>query len=142
MVLQHFDDLKKLQKGYDRLLEPICQRWALTRNEMDVVLFLYNNPSLDRAADIVSCRGIAKSHVSQSVASLEKRGFLGKQTDEADRRTVHLKLTAAALPAAQAGKAAQQDLGRRLLRDFSAEELELWWALWDRVRRNIETLEE
>lgn len=139
---RYFDNLKKLQKAYSRLLEPICVQWGLTRNEMDVLLFLYNNPELDRAADIVSCRGIAKSHVSVSVAGLEKRGFLQKRMDCADRRTVHLKLTEAAIPASKQGWEAQRYLGGLLIEGLSAEELALWKQLEEKVRHNIETLEE
>lgn len=140
--MTYFDDLQRLRKAYARLLEPVCEVWTLTRCEMDVLLFLYNNPELDRAADIVSCRGIAKSHVSQSVASLEKRGFLLKRADPADRRTVHLRLTDAALPAARQGKCAQQELGELLIRGLTEAELAIWQRLAERVHRNIEKMEE
>ena len=59
----YFDTMARAQKGYARLLEPICKKWDLTRNELDVMLFLANNPDYDRAADIVTNRGLAKSHV-------------------------------------------------------------------------------
>lgn len=140
--MHYFDNLQKLQKIYEKLLEPVCSQWDLTRNELDVLLFLYNNPHLDRAADIVSCRGISKSHVSISVAGLESRGYLCKQTDETDRRTTHLKLTDAAYPAAQAGKQAQMDLAKLLIDGLTEEELTLWRQLEEKIRRNIENLEE
>lgn len=140
--MHYFDNLQKLQKIYGNLLGPVCTQWKLTRNELDVLLFLYNNPHLDRAADIVSCRGIAKSHVSISVAGLEKRGYLCKRTDEADRRTVHLELTEASYPAAQAGKNAQMALGKLLIEGLTEEELTLWRQLGEKVRQNIENLEE
>lgn len=140
--MHYFDNLQKLQKIYARLLEPVCSQWGLTRNELDVVLFLYNNPHLDRAADIVACRGIAKSHVSLSVASLEKRGFLCRQADEEDRRTIHLKLTDASHPVAEAGKQAQGALGRLLMEGLTEEELALWQQLSKKIKNNIENLEE
>ena len=71
----YFDTMARAQKGYARLLEPICKKWELTRNELDVMLFLANNPDYDRAVDIVNHRGLAKSHVSMSVTSLENRGL-------------------------------------------------------------------
>ena len=91
--LNYFDTMARAQKGYARLLEPICKKWDLTRNELDVILFLSNNPDFDRAVDIVNHRGLAKSHVSMSVTSLESRGLLERIPDPADRRTIHLKLT-------------------------------------------------
>lgn len=140
--MHYFDNLQKLQKIYGKLLEPVCSQWNLTRNELDVLLFLYNNPHLDRAADIVACRGIAKSHVSISVANLESRGYLCKQGDSADRRTLHLKLTEASRPAAQAGKEAQMVLGKLLTSGLTEEELILWRQLGEKIRQNIENLEE
>lgn len=140
--MHYFDNLQKLQKIYGNLLAPVCAQWNLTRNELDVLLFLYNNPHLDRATDIVSCRGIAKSHVSISVSSLEKRGYLRKWVDKADRRTIHLELTEASYPAAQAGKAAQTALGKLLIQGLTEEELTLWRQLGEKVRENIEKLEE
>lgn len=138
----YFDDLRKLQSAYARLLEPVCKRWELTRCELDVLLFLYNNPGLDRAADIVTRRGIAKSHASQSIASLERRGLLVRRTDPADRRTIRLKLTEAALPAAREGKSAQQHLAELLMTGLTPEQLELLARLGGQIRENIKQLEE
>lgn len=140
--MHYFDDLQKLQKAYARLLEPVCRRWTLTRSELDVLLFLHNNPHLDRAADIVACRGIAKSHVSASVAALEGRGCLRRRIDEADRRTVRLSVTEAAGPIIEAGLAAQRDFGALLLAGLSPQQLQQGRELAEAVRRNIEKLEE
>lgn len=140
--MHYFDDLQKLQKRYGDLLEPVCEKWDLTRNEMDVLLFLYNNPHFNRAADIVTYRGIAKSHVSISVASLERRGYLHRTADSTDRRTVRLELTERAIGAAQAGKAAQQALGRALMRGLSDEEVRLLRQLGEKVRQNINDTED
>lgn len=140
--MHDFDNLRKLQRIYTRLLEPVCSRWDLTRNELDVLLFLYNNPLLDRAADIVACRGISKSHVSLSVAALERRGYLFRQTDPTDRRTVRLKLTQAAATIGQAGKEAQSRLGKLLIADLSESELALWRTLNAKVHRTIEAMED
>ena len=91
--MNYFDIMGMAKKSYNVILAPICSKWAITRNELDVLLFLQNNPQYDRATDIVTYRGIEKSHVSMSVANLEKRGFLARKYDEADRRTAHLVLT-------------------------------------------------
>ena len=42
----YFDTMARAQKGYAMLLEPICEKWDLTRNELDVILFLANNPNM------------------------------------------------------------------------------------------------
>ena len=91
MEFSYFDSLHQAQKAYARILEPVCVQWNTTRNELDILLFLFNNPGLDRAADIVNHRGITKSHVSLSVATLEARGLLLRRADPADKRIIHLR---------------------------------------------------
>lgn len=141
-AIQYFDTLIRAGKCYGRLLEPVCRRWDVTRNEMDILLFLINNPELDRAADIVSRRGIAKSHVSQSVNSLAGKGLLLCSGDSRDRRTVRLKLTEAALPAAREGQEIQRAFLARIHRGITGEERELLRKVVLMVRSNLDIMEE
>ena len=100
-----FDAMSRAKKEYTRCLEPVCRDFRLTQNELAVLLFLNNNPGRDRAADIVSCRGIAKSHVSLAVSTLEARGILSRRFDASDRRACHLVLTEKGAEIAEAGAA-------------------------------------
>ena len=67
------DTIQLAKKRYAQLLDPLCDTWDLNKTEVDILLFLANNPGLDRAADIVRIRQITKSHVSLSVSNLEQR---------------------------------------------------------------------
>ena len=138
----YFDTMAKAQKGYARLLDPICKKWELTRSELDVMLFLANNPGFDRAVDIVNNRGLSKSHVSLSINSLESRGLLLRQEDPADRRTVHLKLTEAALPITDAGRMAQKRFFSYLHQGVTREQIEMMVDLARKVSENIKNIEE
>ena len=100
----YFDTLTQSQKIYTRQLEPVCRKWELTRSELDVLLFLYNNPQYTRAADIVAHRGMTKSHVSLSVVNLEQRRFLERQFSAEDRRAANLFLTPEGRQIAAEGK--------------------------------------
>ncbi len=142
MDLNFFDSTLRAKKRYAQLLDPICEAWDLTRNELDVMLFLANNPQYDRAADIVTRRGIAKSHVSLSVGNLEKRGFLTRRFDENDRRTVHLKLSEEAMAVAKEARKSQVDFFSRIFYGLSREELETWHNLYAKVCINIEHLDD
>ena len=53
MQFAFFETALRAQKSYSRLMEPVCKKWNLTHNELDVLLFLANNPERNRAADIV-----------------------------------------------------------------------------------------
>jgi len=139
--VNYLEVMSKAQKGYARYMEPVCKKWGLTRNELDVILFLCNNPAFDRAADIVSRRGIAKSHVSLSVANLERRGMLVRCFDPNDRRTAHLELTERGLTAALEGKSAQQEFFSRLYGCLTEEEFSIWKKITQKICEHIENLD-
>jgi len=139
-ISRYFDILSKSQKAYSRQLEPVCRQWGLTRNEVDVLLFLYNNPAYDRAADIVTRRGMTKSHVSLSVASLAQKGLLERRYTPEDRRTVHLKLLENGAKIAAEAQQEQEQFFRQLYRGVSPEELEVFNSITKIVIQNIEDL--
>lgn len=138
----YFDTMARAQKGYARLLDPICKKWNLTRNELDVMLFLANNPDYDRAVDIVTNRGLSKSHVSLSVADLESRGYLIRREDPADRRTVHLQLTEKAKEITDRGCMAQKRFMEYLHQGVTEEQIRMMQDLVQKVHENIKNIEE
>ena len=134
------DTIHTAKKRYAQMQEPLCNAHGLTKTELDVLLFLGNNPGLDRAADIVRIRQLTKSHVSLSVSNLKQRGFLRREYDPEDRRAAHLKLTEAALPILQEGKRIQQEFFGRIFAGLSEEEIVFWRAILDKVCRNIQSM--
>ena len=138
----YFDTMARAQKGYGRLMEPICKKWDLTRNELDVLIFLANNPGLDRAADIVQNRGLSKSHVSMSVTNLENRGLLVRTEDPNDRRTVHLSLTEKAKEITDAGRIAQKRFFSYLHQGVTQEQIDMMIDFARKVSENIKNIEE
>lgn len=141
MQFQYFDTVHQAQRGYSRVMEPICRQWELTRNELDVLLFLANNPGQDRAVDIVNGRGMTKSHVSLSVTDLEARGLLVRREDPADRRTVRLALTEGADEIIRAGREAQKGFFSRIFEGVSREEMDALREITGKICENIEKLE-
>jgi len=141
MKAEYFDAMLRAKKGYSRVMEPICKQWGVTRNELDVMLFLANNPGFDRAADIASRRGLAKSHVSLSVGNLEARGLLVRRYDPGDRRTVHLQLTQEALDIAKQGRDAQVGFFSAIYAGLTAEEVDTWQTIMLKLVKNIEDMD-
>lgn len=139
-IAGYFDILGKSQKVYGKQLEPVCKKWDLTRSEVDVLLFLYNNPQFDRAADIVTHRGMAKSHVSMSVANLADRELLERRYAPEDRRTAHLRLTEDGEIIAAEAREAQLRFFEQIYRGISREEQEAITALIRKVHENIDNL--
>ena len=140
-IFNYFDMLSMAQKSYGKLLSPLCKEESLTRNELDVLLFLHNNPGYDRAADIVAHRGIAKSHVSLSVANLEQRQLLRRNFDPADRRTAHLALTETGKTIALRARKLQEQFFNALYQGVSEEEFAAWKRFTARVYENIRQLD-
>ena len=119
-----WDDMAAMRSLYSGQLEAVGREYGLARVELDILLFLANNPQFDTATDIVERRCISKAHVSQSVKSLEQRGYLERRYAGDNRRTIHLRLLEAAQPAVDAGRQAHARCLAALLDGFSAAEEE------------------
>lgn len=106
---EFWNSLFFLKKLYDESLAPVCTKLGITRREMDVLLFLANNPSLDTASDMVEKRRLAKSHISSSIKSLEAAGMLTRVYHDGNKKTAHLKLLPLSDEIVEAGKRAQKN---------------------------------
>ena len=123
MYLSDLWDLRSLTKRlYGQRIQPVCEAYGLTRMEMDILLFLANNPAFDTARDIVERKQFTKSHVSASVAELERRGYLRGEFREGNRKTVHL--------------ASVRGRNRRYARDRRPRGRFLQPCSWDSRKRN------
>lgn len=137
--LQVFAGVKIL---YSACLEPVCRKYGLNRTELDILLFLANNPQYDTAADICAVRSLAKSHVSTSVRTLERAGFLEKYQLPADRRAVHLRVLPAADAAIAGGRAAQERFRSVLTAGLTPEEQRAFERAGEAIMRSVRTFME
>ena len=127
-----------IRKLYCSLFTPMLERRGLTQLEIDILLFLANNPEYDTARDIVEKRHLAKSHVSVGIDALAGRGLLARQMREGNRKTIHLILTEAAAPIVEEGRAVQRQYGELLLAGFTEEEKEELFRLLDQIGENVD----
>ena len=127
-----------IRKLYCSLFTPLLERRGLTQLEMDILLFLANNPEYDTARDIVEKRHLAKSHVSVGVDALAGRGLLERQLREGNRKTIHLRLTEAAGPIVEEGRAIQREHGEILLSGFTGEERAELLRLLEKIGENVD----
>ncbi len=138
IVTEAFLEHVLLFKGlYDRILDPVAQRWSLTRMELDLLLFLHNNPAHDTAAEAVRLRQWTKSHVSAAVHSLKARGLLAAQHPDDNRKTLRLTPLPAAQPILQEGREAQRAFFQSMRRGFTPEEELALEAISEKIARNI-----
>lgn len=129
---------QKLKRAYDSVFRPVMARHGLTRNEVDVLLFLANNPGRDTAVELVELRGLAKSQVCRSVEALQARGMLVGEQDPKDRRRVHLALTGRAAAPVQEAQQAQRLFIDLLYRGVTEEERAILARVFDRIGKNVQ----
>lgn len=131
------EELSLIANSYSEAEKAVMEQYGMTAIEVDVMLFLANNPQFDTAAEIVSVRRIAKSHVSMAVSKLTARGFLKKLRDEKDRKKIHLRITENASPMVRDAQQFQKDFRTSILKGFSEEEKHQMEMFVDRIVRNI-----
>ena len=131
-----WDVMTAMRSLYCAQLEAASRECGLARVELDILLFLANNPQFDTATDIVERRCISKAHVSQSVKSLEQRGYLERRYAGDNRRTIHLHLLEAAQSAVDAGRQAHARCLAALLDGFSEVECEQLRSYLSRISDN------
>lgn len=91
-MMNFWDQHKTIVCYYELLTKSVCDKYQLTQMEYNILMFLYNNPQYNTAADIVKVRKSTKSHVSTSLKSLEDRGFIEKKQSEENKKYVELFL--------------------------------------------------
>ena len=123
--------------------ESVCLNWVnesnkfgLTFMEFIVIMFLANNREYKKASDIVEVLGIAKSHVSMTILSLEERGLLDRTVDPCDKRSsiLELKNTEAIV---EEGRKAQNRFMDILLDGLDEKELMDTKKSFEKIEENI-----
>lgn len=127
---------------YTRQFTPLLERTGLSMREMNVLLFLANNPEYDTARDVTEFRGLSKSQVSQAVELLAAEGLVSRTPDGSDRRVIHLSLTEEAGPLAREAQSLQNSCASRLLSGFAPEESDRLLGFLERVLENGSALAE
>lgn len=127
------------QKLYKKAMEPVEQKFDLSRAELDILMFLANDPEHDTASDVVEYRGLVKSHVSAAVAGLEEKGYIQRFYYNGNKRTIHLELTEAAKPVIEAGRKAQAEFEKTILQGITGEEAD---ALQKILKKMMDSVKE
>lgn len=137
MAMDFLESALLLKSLYDQALDPVAQRWQLTRMELDLLLFLHNNPERATAAEAVRLRQWTKSHVSAAAHSLRTLGLLSAQHPQGNRKTLLLTPLPAARLVLQEGREAQRSFFQAMRRGFTPEEERALEAISEKITRNI-----
>ena len=124
--IQHY------KKYYTAQFEAASAAYGLNQLEIDILLFLHNNPECHTAGDICRYRGLAKSNVSAAVERLRARGVLTVSPAPDNRRQRLLAFTADGQRIAAALAEIQRCSLEPLFAGFTAQEQQ---TLQDYLRR-------
>lgn len=132
------DRHKMITDYYDALTRSLCERHALTRMEYDTLMFLFANPEVRTAAEIVRLRRTTKSHVSIALAALEERGFIARRRCSTNKKRIDLFVSEEGAEIAREGVALQQRLMADLFSGLSDEEMEVYRRVFEKICKNAE----
>lgn len=128
---------RQFKKLYDKLIHELASHYGLTPNEVNILLFLANNPECDTAKDIAEMRCLPKSCISRCVDSLIRQGFLASREDEKDRRILHLSILPAAGDLVRDALVTQEDFLSCVFNGFTEAERRAFEHLTEKIIENI-----
>lgn len=137
----HFwDEHKTITRYYEMKVSGVCEKYQLRQLEYDILMFIYNNPEYNTAADIVRIRKSTKSHVSISLKVLENRGFIERRVDKDNKKHVTIHLLQLANKVIEDGKWAQKEFAQDMFEGLSEEEIKVFMNVFQKVYENAERM--
>ncbi|MCI8786982.1 MAG: MarR family transcriptional regulator [Eubacterium sp.] len=131
---EHQNTLKML---YAKCLGEVCGKHDITRMELDILLFLANNPQYDTAKDMVEIRYLSKSQVSVSLRLLEQCGYVERKYQENNHKTIHLSVCDAASEIVRDGRQAQEKFWAIMTQGILEEDLNTMKRCMKHMLENI-----
>lgn len=137
----HFwDEHKTITRYYEMKVSGVCEKYQLRQLEYDILMFIYNNPEYNTAADIVRIRKSTKSHVSISLKVLVDRGFIERRVDKDNKKHVTIHLLQLANEVIEDGKWAQKEFAQDMFEGLSEEEIKVFMNVFQKVYENAERM--
>lgn len=135
----YFWDMHKTITSYYELLSgKVCDKYELTQMEYDILMFLYNNPQNNTAAEIVKIRKSTKSHVSTSLKNLENKKLIERKQSEENKKHVEIFLLDKAELIVEEGINAQKQFAQNVLSGLTEEEKDMCLRVFNKICNNAE----
>lgn len=113
----------QIRKVYINEFTRRFQEKTFSPNELDILVFLSNNPSINTASQLCTCLNVSKALICRSVDNLSSKELLICRPDENDRRIQHLLLTPKASPIIDQIRCVCESMDKELLLGISPEEI-------------------
>lgn len=133
-----WDKHKTITSYYELLSGKVCDKYELTQMEYDILMFLYNNPQNNTAAEIVKIRKSTKSHVSTSLKNLENKKLIERKQSEENKKHVEIFWLDKAELIVEEGINAQKQFAQNVLSGLTEEEKDMCLRVFNKICNNAE----
>lgn len=113
-----------IRKVYAKAFSESFAQERFSPNEVNTLIFLAKNPSLNTGRDLSVYLDVSKGLVCRSVDALMKKGLIMAADDENDRRVQRLVLTEKAAPVIEEIFKVNQEISRDIFQDIPEEEVQ------------------
>jgi DNA-binding MarR family transcriptional regulator len=127
-------DFKRL---LDTQLDEIKKKYDLKKVEIEVLFFLSRCGSENTPTDITKRLNLNRGHVSQAIDVLLRRKLIAAVADEKDRRCMHYTITPNAVPVIDEIANVKKRMDEQILKGITAEELETYKKISEKMMKNI-----
>ena len=129
-----------IKSYHDKKCDELASKYGLTNLEVNILIFLDNNPAHNTAKEICLVSNLSKSSVSEAVDSLTKKGFIRGEQDKSDRRYIHLIIENRASSLLKDSNNMREELQSILLKGFSKDELAKVDEFFNRIIENAKDI--
>lgn len=117
-------ELAMIRKVYAKAFAESFVQENFSPNEVNILIFLARNPSLNTGRDLSVYLDVSKGLVCRSVDALIKKGLMTAEDDQKDRRIQRLVLTEKADPVIQEIFKVNQEISRDIFQEIPEEEIQ------------------
>ena len=121
---------------YEKVTLSVREKYGLSYMEFVVLLFIAKNREYKKASDIGEIWGIAKSHVSETLNTLEEKGLVERKRDTQDKRSSILEVMERAKDIIEEGRRAQKEYHDLVFGSLSDDELKELGRLQKIIEKN------
>lgn len=128
--------LMVVKRFYEHVFFPLEKETGLTRIELDILVFLMENPNFNTATAIIDNNHFSKSHVSGALKHMEARGLIRKFFDEKNRKTTYLSLTDDAFDIAQKARDIKESATQSLMNGIEPNDILQMLSTLNKIMEN------
>lgn len=123
MILQFMNFMNHLEKDYQKIVNELSEEFRLKPVQIDILLFLANNPEYKTAQAIVGVRKIAKSHASLAIKELCDQGYLEKVINPNNKKENLLMILEKSNTVINNGQNRQMDFFEKVFKGLNSNQL-------------------